>query len=1140
MCDSGIAVRRRLAFGCLLFAIVAAWPLRAQGPPAKDKEVPKKNTALKLPSGAIIVVTSNPEALDQFEGVYLSPEKFKELNEQIEQFKKQIAAEKAVPPSSCELEGRVEQRGSQSIVCMKATFKFRTNLPRSVVFLGCKKARAVEAKLEDGKLPLLASSDKGLTVQVDAAGEHSVALVVELPLLPRGPKGGEIGFELELPGAPISTLNFEAPSQVTRLSIGRRELGSPTTIPVSGTEIPLEVKRVDAKRLIPGQPGEALGPVGHLEVWWEDRGNPGATESIRSAECDVQVTIGEADIQAETRLRLKGIAKDWKFVAPASAEVAVGRASTPGTGKPVDFPIDQAPEVIRPEPGKSEWRIGFRETNSTELLVTIATRSPRNRSADPKVKTSWPVGPFAALGVQQQIGSIRIKSLPNLRVTAHLKGDTQRIDRSDDPAGEAIYRFRALPAGPSNQPGAPLVLDISAAAGAVQTRVQHHLSLGEGGWRLRSDILVTPIRTEVESLDVEVPVPGVFEASTPKLVEGIVPLRENGPRRRVIQVKLAMPQRAEFSLALEGFYPTPVGAQEASLVLPRLLNVIDRSGQVSVTVPEDSDLSGGAYQWESGKPGTRIHSLDYPATAEKTPVLTAEVSRAISHVELAWRPLRSDIRVEGRADVRLGEKQGRITQHFRYTFADRRQKKLRIRGPNSVTGVTVNPGSIEAIGPGDWVVNLPAEPAKETAINLAYSFSTVLAQTAEPARLSVPLLWPDGVSACESTVRVLRDRTAANRFLPSIDCDAWHESPTEIVPGESSLPLLVARANGINLPLVLAFQDAEVGAASIPAIWIDRVLIQAQTTEGGQRYRARFHLSKWEVGEFDLELPLGAVDIELRVNGIRTEARETSAERGHGQVLRVSLPPWHEPQQHLIEVDYRLAAGRGEGLEAWMTRWFPPNARGKVAIAAVRWQIAMPARSMPFSLGDAVFDERWAAPNGFAHPVAAYSTADLEKWLTQGLEPDGSVARIGWEMADAGVTAQQTSLAPVRIVAIPRTIWLFGVSLIVLCTGLLLSRLSRRSVGVAIALVCGGTIIAGLIWQQQSGQVLAATQPGMVILLAILGVQQILQWRYRRRLARMPGFSRLPSGSALAAANGRGSSRERPAINSPVEPARGE
>ncbi len=63
-------------------------------------------------------------------------------------------------------------------------------------------------------------------------------------------------------------------------------------------------------------------------------------------------------------MRLKGTAREWRFLAPFNAEVAVGRAPLPGAaGKPLDFPLDQAPDVIRPAPDKSEWRISFKEAN---------------------------------------------------------------------------------------------------------------------------------------------------------------------------------------------------------------------------------------------------------------------------------------------------------------------------------------------------------------------------------------------------------------------------------------------------------------------------------------------------------------------------------------------------------------------------------------------------------------------------------------------------------------------------------------------------------------------------------------------------------------------------------------------------------
>src|SRR4029077_16418465 len=115
-----------------------------------------------------------------------------------------------------------------------------------------------------------------------------------------------------------------------------------------------------------------------------------------SAEVDVQVTISDSDIIAESRLRLKGAAKEWRLVAPSYAEVSVGRAPTVAGGKPLEFPVDQTPDVVRPEPGQSIWKIRFRETKASELLAVVLVRTPRGR-VDPKGKSIWPVGPFAVL-----------------------------------------------------------------------------------------------------------------------------------------------------------------------------------------------------------------------------------------------------------------------------------------------------------------------------------------------------------------------------------------------------------------------------------------------------------------------------------------------------------------------------------------------------------------------------------------------------------------------------------------------------------------------------------------------------------------------------------------------------------------------
>src|SRR5205085_9201120 len=101
-----------------------------------------------------------------------------------------------------------------------------------------------------------------------------------------------------------------------------------------------------------------LGPITHLSLSWEDPERKPYT--LLSAETDVTITVGPTELQTQAKVHLRGSAGEWKFAAPATADVSVGLWSRPG-GKAPDFPADRAPNVLRPDPGQSVWRIVFRE-----------------------------------------------------------------------------------------------------------------------------------------------------------------------------------------------------------------------------------------------------------------------------------------------------------------------------------------------------------------------------------------------------------------------------------------------------------------------------------------------------------------------------------------------------------------------------------------------------------------------------------------------------------------------------------------------------------------------------------------------------------------------------------------------------------
>ena len=83
------ALRYRLFFLAILVGGLAALPVSAQTSSKKD---PVSTGATKLPSGAIIVIAKDQTRSTKPDAIYLSPEKFKELNDQIEALKKQVAA----------------------------------------------------------------------------------------------------------------------------------------------------------------------------------------------------------------------------------------------------------------------------------------------------------------------------------------------------------------------------------------------------------------------------------------------------------------------------------------------------------------------------------------------------------------------------------------------------------------------------------------------------------------------------------------------------------------------------------------------------------------------------------------------------------------------------------------------------------------------------------------------------------------------------------------------------------------------------------------------------------------------------------------------------------------------------------------
>jgi hypothetical protein len=89
-----------------------------------------------------------------------------------------------------------------------------------------------------------------------------------------------------------------------------------------------------------------------------------------------------------------------------------------------------------------------------------------------------------------------------------------------------------------------------------------------------------------------------------------------------------------------------------------------------------------------------------------------------------------------------------------------------------------------------------------------------------------------------------------------------------------------------------------------------------------------------------------------------------------------------------------------------------------------------------------------------------------------------------------------------------------------------------RAVWLLALAICGGVVAAALLWPALLPPVLYGCEPGLAVLAVLLGLQWLLQERYRRQVVVMPGFARLQTGSSLN--RGGQKPREPSTIDAPV------
>jgi hypothetical protein len=1045
--------------------------------------------SLKVPAGAVLVICKEvKDALNLVpDGVVLTVERYQALLDRIEKLERQLNPGKPGAPSSCKLSGKLEG----DTVRVQAQFDFRTTRPNALVALGCQRAWPQPGPTLDGQLPLILNGDDGLVVQVETPGVHRLSLEVKLPLTTRGTTGTDLGFDLDLPQAAITSLDqFTLPKAVPEVRLNGR------TVRVK----PADAENGRVERV-------SLGAVDRLALSWKGPATQtpkGA--SLQEAMAEIAVRLDETWATTEAVLTLqvlRGDTRSWRIQVPPNANLEVREPRLQHERiEGIDLPDARNPVLT----------IRLKEASADPLRVVLLCRQPW-------LKTPVPIGPFVVLDTPHQQGTIRVSAPADLRLRYQLRGDTGQRElpedaRRDNAVAEFVYWNLPAPAVAGQLPPAPLELTAETIKGSVEARAEHTLQLTRNGWQISSKIYLTPVHTKMAGFEIAVPADYVFDggvgAMPADLVES-VDIKDRPPGR-VAQVKLAREQTQAFAVTLPGWYsipdkekngPVPVSGRRR-LVLPRPAHVLDRGGQVTATVPEGFELLALETGPEAPLPGEKQHTWRF----ERIP----------DRIDLAWQLHRAEMPVERIVDVNLAWRQALVSLRLQLQPAHLRDGRVSLLIPPALNGrVRVTQGGV--LGRGDQVT-VAAPSAKEYVMLLEYSF---LLSEKTGTRIQVPLVRPLQATRMDTKVRVWAD----DAVLPALASGPWEEQRLEVVPGRDSYPALVLRSDRLDGSLTLAVNETP--AARLLPIVIDHALIQVQVAEdGSQRYRARFLLSRVHARTLDLGFPapLSRLKPEFFLDHKKLTRWQPIAGDQEGidtAGARLEITPELYHNAVILEVVYEVAPGHVIWSSPWQLTLQPPVLRdADVLLGRVRWQVQVPTSWVALYQGRG-FGQRWVWQGGMLTPRAAVSSTDLERWLYAGLTP---YAQAEHSADTSGSTDEgepqlafwRSGLEPVSLIHVAQQLWLLACSLLFLAIGLGLAfaPLPRSILVACVCLIALASTLAGIWFPTMLSNVIYGCQPGAVVFVLILAVQWTLQRRYRRQVVFLPAFTRLKTPSSVA------------------------
>ena len=560
---------------------------------------PEASSAFQLPDGTVVFFTDQPDLKNAPpDAVLLSAKEYKALLDKSDKLNDLTQSPKPIAPSQCELHGKVVVQGQRSVARFTATYSFMTTSDNQVIALGGQRAFPTAAKLDGEQLPELKFSKTGLTARIDKSGKHSIVLDWDVPIGARANKQ-ELGFDFDLPRAAITTLTFTPLKSVTELRVGTRINGDPNDI---------KRQTLDWSALQPSknQTGYPLGATELLELTWAMPSDSEASnEVVLKAETDVTVRFTDEEMITTAKIRLIGHNPEWTLRLPSNADVAAEPADPLSVVSELlvpdlPMPMSPMPSIDAPTDMKQPlWKFRPMIPSIAEWRLTATIREPRGNSSKPR--ENFAVGPIDVVDAVEQSGLIQLYVPQTVHVAYELGESVRQIDQprpgEDFLAAFQYTRVRTKPKQEWN--GSLLELEARPSPGFVRAQPRYQLRKTDLGWRLESTTTITPIRSRVEQLQIDIPAAweGV-EVGPPELISGIEVVEATAEEPRRFIVPLFTPQKGPFDLTISATLPLkktepnlPID-NRVSISLPEFSDSEQSDAEVTAIVPEGVRVRG--------------------------------------------------------------------------------------------------------------------------------------------------------------------------------------------------------------------------------------------------------------------------------------------------------------------------------------------------------------------------------------------------------------------------------------------------------------------------------------------------------------------------------------------------------------------